>query len=125
MIAVAIGGAPKDEILDPSRFAGVDLHPLVREIVDGSYRAKEPPEIRGTGYCIDALEAALWAFDRADSFRDAVLAAANLGNDADTTAAICGQIAGAHWGESGIPAEWRTKLAMADTIGELADGLRA
>ncbi len=123
MIAVAIGGAPKDEVLDPARFADVDLHPLVCDIVDGSYRTKEPPEIRGTGYCIDALEASLWAFDRADSYRDAVLAAANLGDDADTTAAICGQLAGAFWGESGIPAEWRRKLALKDTISDLADGL--
>lgn len=123
MIAVAIGGAPKDEVLDPARFADVDLHPLVQQIVDGSYRTKEPPEIRGTGYCIDALEAALWAFDRADDYRDAVLAAANLGDDADTTAAICGQIAGAFWGESGIPAEWCRRLALKNTVSDLADGL--
>ncbi|WP_436793866.1 ADP-ribosylglycohydrolase family protein [Actinospongicola halichondriae] len=123
MIAVAIGGGSEDEILDPARFADLDLHPEVRAIVDGSYRTKEPPEIKGTGYCVAALEASLWAFARSDTYRDAVLAAANLGDDADTTAAICGQLAGAFWGESGIPADWRSKLALPDTISGLADGL--
>ena len=123
MIAVAIGGGSKDDVLDPERFADLDLHPEVRAIVDGSYRRREPPEIRGTGYCVAALEASLWAFARSDSYRDAVLAAANLGDDADTTAAICGQLAGAFWGESGIPKEWRSKLALPATISDLADGL--
>lgn len=123
MIAVAIGGGTEDEILDPARFADLDLHPEVRAIVDGSYRTKEPPEIKGTGYCVAALEASLWAFARSDSYRDAVLAAANLGDDADTTAAICGQLAGAFWGESGIPTDWRSKLALPDTVSALAHGL--
>ncbi len=47
-----------------------------------------PPEIRGTGYSVEALEAALWAVGGAADFRDAILRAANLGDDADTTAAI-------------------------------------
>lgn len=49
--------------------------------------------------------------------------AANLGDDADTTAAQAGQIAGAFYGESGIPAEWLDKLAMGEMIGEMADSL--
>jgi ADP-ribosyl-[dinitrogen reductase] hydrolase len=77
-----------------------DLHPEVAEIAAGSWRRKEPPQIRGTGYCIAALEAALWAVGGADDFRTAVLRAANLGDDADTTAAIAGQLAGARWGAS-------------------------
>ncbi|MDE0805842.1 MAG: ADP-ribosylglycohydrolase family protein [Acidimicrobiales bacterium] len=126
LVALAIGGADKDDLLRPGCFADLDLHPEVRDVVVGqSYLHREPPEIRGTGYCVHALEATLWAFARADSFRDAVLAAANLGDDADTTAAICGQLAGAHWGESGIPDAWRSKLARADVIDSLADGLWA
>jgi ADP-ribosylglycohydrolase len=57
------------------------------------------------------------------SFAAAVLQAANLGEDADTTAAVCGQIAGAHYGESGIPAHWRKRLTMRDEIASLADRL--
>lgn len=124
LISLAIAGAAKGDLLSPDRFTDLDLHPEVHDIVVGqSYLRREPPEIRGTGYCVHALEASLWAFARADSFRDAVLAAANLGDDADTTAAICGQLAGAYWGESGIPEAWRSKLALPDVIDTLADRL--
>jgi ADP-ribosyl-[dinitrogen reductase] hydrolase len=47
--------------------------------------------------------------------------AANLGDDADTTAAVCGQIAGAHYGFCSIPDGWVNKLAMKSTIIDLAD----
>ena len=76
LIALAITGAPKSELLAPGRFMDLDLHPEVRAIVvEQSYLRREPPEIRGTGYCVHALEASLWAFARADSYREAVLAA--------------------------------------------------
>ena len=69
----------------------------------GAYRTKSRAEIRGTGYCVAALEAALWCIATTSSFEAAVLAAANLGDDADTTAAITGQLAGAHYGAGAIP----------------------
>ncbi len=83
------------------------LHPELREIALGSYRTRKPPEIRGSGKVTHALEAALWAFSRSDDFRTGCLTAVNLGEDADTTGAIYGQLAGAYYGESGIPAGWR------------------
>ena len=63
------------------------------------------PAIGGSGYVVKSLEAALWAFHEAKDFREAVLRAVNLGDDADTTGAVCGQLAGACWGESGISAD--------------------
>ncbi len=93
------------------------------DVAAGSFRRKRPPEIRGTGYVIDALEAALWAFASTDDYAACVLAAANLGDDADTTAAIAGQIAGAFYGEDGIPERWRGMLVMRETVEGLADGL--
>jgi hypothetical protein len=51
------------------------------------------------------------------------LLAVNLGNDADTTGAIYGQLAGAFYGAEQIPPEWRTKLAMHDFVVEMADQL--
>lgn len=87
----------------------------------GSFKEKQPPEIQGTGYVVKSLEAALWAFWNSKNFRDGCLLAANLGDDADTTAAIFGQLAGAYYGESGIPAEWREKITMRDQIIEMAD----
>ena len=100
--------------------------PLVEEIAriaDGSFEDRNPPEIRGTGYVVESLEAALWAFHRSDNFRDGALLAANLGDDADTTAAIYGQLAGAYYGAGGIPAEWVEKLTMAGEITSMADDL--
>jgi len=87
-----------------TRPQGRPLAPAIAEIVDGSYKIKSPPQIQGSGYVVKSLEAALWAFYTTASFKDAVLAAVNLGDDADTTGAICGQIAGAFYGLEGIPA---------------------
>lgn len=120
-----LGGASKEEInaMHGLVDAEVPMHQAVLAIAGGSFTRRDPPDIRGTGYVVAALEAAMWAFHRGRDFRETILLAANLGDDADTTAAIAGQIAGAHWGEEGIPAEWREKLAMRGRIESLADGL--
>ena len=68
---------------------------------------REPPEIIGCGYVVKSLEAALWAFHRSETFEQGCLLAVNLGDDADTTAAIYGQLAGAYYGIDGIPEEWK------------------
>jgi hypothetical protein len=62
------------------------------------------------------LEASAWCFWRSKSFREAMLLAVNLGDDADTTGAVCGQIAGAFYGEHGIPPEWLSRLVMVSEI---------
>jgi ADP-ribosylglycohydrolase len=77
--------------------------------------------VRGSGYVVHSLEAALWAFYDAPTFREAVLCAVNLGDDADTTGAVCGQLAGAYFGASGIPGEWLDGLAQR---GLLEDAVR-
>ena len=73
---------------------------------------------------METLEAALWAFHKSTSFREGALMAVNLGDDADTTGAIYGQIAGAYYGADGIPREWRERLTMSVEIMTLADWLR-
>ena len=105
-----------------------DREPLASEIdaiARGSFFRREPPEIRGSGYVVHSLEAALWAFARSESFEGGCLMAVNLGEDADTTGAIYGQIAGAYYGEQGIPAPWRRRLWDAERISMLADQLFA
>ena len=72
---------------------------------------------------VESLEAALWAFHRTDSFAAGALAAVNLGDDADTTGAIYGQLAGACYGLGGIPQEWREVVAQAGLILGLAQSL--
>ncbi|GAB4467717.1 MAG: ADP-ribosylglycohydrolase family protein [Elainellaceae cyanobacterium] len=120
----ALAGASKAEILwesDPSSFAEAS----VGAIAQGAYRNKPIDQIHGTGYVIQSLEAALWCFWTTDTYEQAILAAANLGDDADTTAAICGQVAGAFYGESGIPTHWLEPLTLRDEIGQLAEKLLA
>lgn len=123
LLAALIGGEPWDVVTDPSFWRWGDLHPELAAVAAGSYRAKEPPGIKGSGYCVSALEAALWAVDGASSFREGVLRAVNLGDDADTTGAIAGQLAGARWGESAIPTTWLDRLVMASTIRSMAGRL--
>ncbi len=118
----AFDGQPKQDVLfADDAFSGA---PKVQAIARGDYRHKTRDGVRGTGYVVDGLEAALWCVWTADTFEDAVLEATNLGDDADTTAAVAGQVAGAIYGVDGIPARWREKVAMRDLIVDLADRLR-
>jgi len=131
LIAGAISGVPKEVLLAdhftpvPGLCSEAPLAPRIAEIASGSFKRREPPEIRGTGYVVASLEAALWAFHRTSSFREGALLAVNLGDDADTTGAVYGQLAGAYYGEQGIPGEWRTRIAHADLIRQIADRLHA
>jgi ADP-ribosylglycohydrolase len=125
----ALNGADKATLL-ASRYSPLadqwqtdPLDPAINEIAAGSFKERQPPEIKGSGYVVKSLEAALWAFYHSDNFRDGCLLAANLGDDADTTAAVYGQLAGAFYGEEAIPAAWRDKLALRSTIQSLADKL--
>ena len=98
----AFDGADKESILRGQ--AGLWLsEPAIAALAEGAYCDKPAEAIRGSGYVVECLEAALWCFHPTDSFEAAVLAAAHLGDDADTTAAVCGQLAGAHYGIAGIP----------------------
>lgn len=99
------------------------LHPEIDVVASGSFRRLEPPDIKGSGYVVKSLEAALWAFHDAEDFREAVLRAVNLGDDADTTGAVCGQFAGACWGERGIPSEWLDGLAQKPMLEQALQGL--
>ncbi|HVH06131.1 MAG TPA: ADP-ribosylglycohydrolase family protein [Myxococcota bacterium] len=117
-LRAALTGASKEEIFARPGYAPCE--PAVRRLVEGAWVAKPEAAIRGSGYIVESLEAALWCFARSDSWTDAVLRAVNLGDDADTTAAICGQLAGAHYGVGAIPAAWRAKLAMRAEIESLA-----
>lgn len=95
----------------------------VSRIAAGVYRDKEEAEIHSSGYVIHTLEAAFWCISRTSSFRDAVLAAVNLGNDADTVGAVTGQISGAIYGYSGIPESWRNKIFDHDKLKMLSERL--
>jgi ADP-ribosyl-[dinitrogen reductase] hydrolase len=129
LIVGALNGGGKEDLLTslyspiPSYWESHPLHPAVAEIAGGSFKLKSPPGIRGTGYVVHSLEAALWAFYHTGSFEKGCLMAVNLGEDADTTGAVYGQIAGAYYGYQAIPESWREKLALKDTILDYAERL--
>lgn len=121
MLFHALSGRSKDEVLFHTSAKG--LSPKLHALAHGQYCQKPVDPIKGTGYVVDSLEAALWCFYRTETFEAAILQAANLGDDADTTAAICGQIAGAYYGETKIPVKWLERLHMRAEITGLADQL--
>jgi ADP-ribosyl-[dinitrogen reductase] hydrolase len=127
----ALEGRSKEELLSSFFYPAPDKqywrrYPLsseIAEIANGSFKQKQPPAIIGSGFVVRSLEAALWAFYRTDSFRDGALRAVNLGNDADTTGAIYGQLAGAFYCVNAIPEDWIEPLTMREFIREKADAL--
>ena len=129
LLVGALNGVDKETLLS-ALYSPVDglweespLSSKIAEIAGGSFKDRQPPDIKGTGYVVDTLEAVLWAFHDTDNFRDGALRVANLGDDADTTAAIFGQIAGAYYGVESIPSEWRERLTMASEITAMSDSI--
>lgn len=131
LILSALAGMKKEEFLVPAPpvvseryWSSNPLSEDIARVANGSYRLpRDSDEIAGIGYAPKSLEAAVWAFNHSSSFEDGALLAVNLGDDADTTGAIYGQIAGAYYGLSGIPAGWREKIFMSETILDFADKL--
>jgi ADP-ribosylglycohydrolase len=112
MAGIMVGlfnGESKETVLSPmyspvqNYFNNEPLCDAIKEVANGSFKTKQPPEIKGSGFVVKSLEAALWAFYHANNFRDGALKAVNLGDDADTTGAVYGQIAGTIFN---IPSNW-------------------
>lgn len=125
MLRQALAGRDKAAVLRPPResWASLNTRPEVLAVYDGSYLRRMPPEISGGGHVVQALEAALWAFHRGETFREGALLAANLGRDCDVVAAAYGQIAGAYHGVSAIPGIWRNSLMKQEVVIDTADRL--
>ena len=120
LLVEAIGGASKETVLRARDWPG-DAE--VANVAAGSWHTKNRDAISSSGYVVDTLEAALWCVDRTRSIEEALILAANLADDADTVAAVTGQLAGALWGMSGAPAAWLDKLAWRGRIESLATEL--
>jgi len=120
LLVAALNAHSKEQILATPYQA---FTPKLAAIVAGDYIRKPYSQLTGSGYVIESLESALWCFYHGQSFQEAILLAANLGNDADTTAAICGQLAGAFYGYEAIPLHWREKLHVEPMIRQLAQDL--
>ena len=105
ILAATIAGTPLPEVLASPDAA-----------IEGGWRDLKRAAIQGSGSVVRSLQAAVWAVSRSTDFRSAVLLAANLGDDADTTAAIAGQLAGALYGASNVPAEWLEMLVWRERL---------
>jgi ADP-ribosyl-[dinitrogen reductase] hydrolase len=121
LLANALNGETRSQLLHVRALTLQESKVLA--IASGAYTTKTREQIFGSGYSVASLEAALWCFHHTTTFADAVLEATNLGDDADTTAAIVGQIAGAHYGVDAIPDTWLKKLYMREEIEGMADAL--
>jgi ADP-ribosyl-[dinitrogen reductase] hydrolase len=117
----AITTGSKEVVLHPRAAS----EPSIGAVAAGSRSGKDRQEISSSGYVVHTLEAALWCIDRTDAFSDAVLLAANLADDADTVAAVTGQVAGALWGRSAIPQHWLDRLAWRERLENMAHRLIA
>lgn len=118
MLVRALAGAERDDILSHHDDLNLETSTL-QAIAAGEYQGLAVDQIRGSGYVVESLTAALWCFWTTTTYAEAILAAANLGDDADTTAAICGQLAGAYYGLGGIPQLWQEKLTWREEILDL------
>ncbi len=120
LLAEAIAGSPRADLLAGRRFEGA---PAVARVMAGSWRGRPRNRIRSSGYVVHTLEATIWSVARSGDFRNAVLLAANLADDADTVAAVTGQLAGALYGLSGIPDNWLERVSWKDRLLEAAQRL--
>jgi ADP-ribosylglycohydrolase len=131
LIVGALRGESKDNLLSDLYspvyhywfFQDFALVPAIDAIARGVYKTKKASELPATGYVVDTLEAALWAFYQTATFEEGALLAVSLGNDTDTTAAVYGQLAGACYGYEAIPRSWRAKIARREMIEKIADSL--
>ena len=89
--------------------AAVDLNRDLRALLENAPK-RQREELQNSGWVRHTLESAVWGLLTTHQFADAVMAVANLGNDADTAAAVVGALAGAAYGYAGIPADWRSQL---------------
>jgi ADP-ribosylglycohydrolase len=129
LVCGALLGASREALLAPNYTPVPGLwerHPLRREVAAvaaGGWKRAPEPDARGNA--VQAVALALWALSRGPTWRDAVVCAVQLGGDAAANGAIVGALAGAVYGEAGIPARWRAGLLRGERIAELADALLA
>lgn len=112
----------KFEIFDYGEYKNSEFLSVVMKVGMGDLPENQ---LDSGGYIVSSMQVALWGFMQHDSFEEGMLAVTNLGGDADTNAAIYGQLAGAYYGYEAIPERWRKDLFKESEIRELADRLAA
>ncbi len=111
-------------LMDTREIFKVEREHFVRMLAP-SFRDLPSSEIASDGYVMHSLEASLWCLLRCQTYEETILTAINLGEDTDTTAAIVGGLAGAHYGIGAIPSAWREALVKTDLIDGLCNRFAA
>lgn len=122
MIYNSIEQKSKNKLLDFGSYKTSDAFNEILEVVK-SAQTRTTATLDPTGYIINSLECAMWAFMNNETFKAGALEAVNLGGDADTIGAIYGQLAGAFYGYGAIPLEWRKQLYLEEDIASLSNKL--
>lgn len=104
----------------PSLKERLSLH-RYRTISD--WKVKAPSDMTSSGWVVDTLECALWAFFKYDTWKEGALAVVNLGGDSDTAGAVYGGLAGAFYGFDDIPGEWVDGMQNKGFIESIASAL--
>jgi len=125
MTKTALDGGDKQSILHETPQSLPVLSGGIEDLRIGRWQLKGPAMLGTTGYVVTTLEAAMWVFEKTSTFESGAKYILDLGGDADTIGAVYGQIAGAHYGISGIPERWVRHLQMLGKITDFADALQA
>jgi ADP-ribosyl-[dinitrogen reductase] hydrolase len=113
-------GGEKDGVV-AATVDGVE-EPAVIDAVEKA-RTIQRDDLDAGGYVLASITSAFWALLQCASLEETLVAAVNLGQDADTTGAVAGALAGAHWGVEAIPDRWLSLLQPREELEELADRL--
>lgn len=125
VLNAAIAALLNDPHIDPVAIAGaVTGNETVLAALQGVSSANAE-RLDAGGYVLATVQSALWAVTNHRTLEDAIVAAVNLGQDADTTGAVAGALAGAKWGAAAIPDRWLDVLLHREELTSLADGIFA
>ena len=116
-VVALLSGATIPEAIERSSI-GIDHLDVLSAIERPGTSRRE--QIESGGYVLDTLSAAYWSMLHSATFEEAVVTSVSLGGDTDTTAAVTGALAGAHYGLQAIPDRWRSQVQYRDELTQLA-----
>ena len=123
LVGALLGWAPEHIINVGWASTGPAFDEMAARVISTDPAERAAWEAETNGYIVNGLRLAVHGLLDFGSFDEAVLAIANMGGDADTNAAIYGQLGGAYFGVEAIPASWRSTLYQGEEIDALARAL--
>ena len=123
LVGALLGWAPEHIMNVGWTSTGPAFDEMAARVISDDPAERASWEAETSGYIVNGLRLAVHGLLDFPSFKDASLAIANLGGDADTNCAIYGQLGGAFYGIEAIPASWRSTLYQGEEIDALARAL--